>query len=308
MTPEDVKAFFDAHWTVRRFKTFELPREHLDVLLHAAQRAPTDATAQMYSFVQLRDPALRARIGELTGNPHFAAASVAFVVCADVYRLRRVLEARGYPYGKWPAAAVHFSIGDAVMAAQNMLIAAEMLGYRGCWIGGVLSALPEVMELLALPELVFPFAGLVVGVPDEAPKSRPRVARSLILHEDRYRLPTGAEIEGALADMAPITARGDWAQTLAGYFALGGTMEARDVTLQAVLARQGFSHVRSFDEAFARAETLGFADLRVRRRGEGFEAWLDRVEAAHRGEGNSPLQALLEAIEDASQAAHGWEG
>lgn len=306
MQADDVKAFFDAHWTVRHFKPEPMPAAHLDVLLYAAQRAPTDATAQMYSFVRLRDEGLRARVAEITNNPHFASASEAFVVCADVNRLRRLLELRGYTFGDWPAAAVHFSIGDAVMAAQNLLLAAEMLGYRGCWIGGVLSALHEIVELLALPSGVFPFAGLVIGVPNEAPKHRPRVARALVLHEDRYREPSEAELEAALADMAGITSRGDWASTLSRYFAVGGSMEARDVALRAVLSRQGFGHTapqqETLDGLFAAAERLGFEDLRVRRRGAGFEAWLDRVERAYRGEGPSPSAALRAALDEAHLA------
>ena len=303
MTADEVRAFFDAHWTVRNFKSVAMPREHLDVLLLAAQRSPTDATAQMYTFVRLCDPGLRDSLARLTGNAHFASASEAFVVCADVHRLKAVLARRGYEFGEWPAAAVHFAIGDAVMAAQNMLLAAEMLGYRGCWIGGVLSALEEVVALLALPELVFPFAGLVLGVPDEQHKHRPRIARNLVVHEDRYRVPSEEELEGALADMAPISARGDWAQTLARYFAVGGNMEARDVILRDVLARQGFSHVRDLDALFEEAERVGFDDVRIRRRGEAFEVWLDRVERAHRGEGLSPLAAFRSALDEAHTEA-----
>jgi len=299
VNPADVKAFFDAHWTVRKFKPVPIPGEHFDVMLHAAQRAPTDATAQMYSFVRLRDPELRARVAAATHNAHFASAGEAFVVCADVRRLRQLLARRGYAFAEWPAAAAHFAIGDAVMAGQNLLTAAEMLGYRGCWIGGVLSALRDVVAWLGLPEGVFPFAGLVVGVPDEEPKFRPRVQRKLVLHEDRYRDPTEEELEEALAGMAGITSRGDWAQTLARYFASGGSMEARDVVLREVLAEQGFSHVRDFDALMREAEAAGFPDVRVRRRGDGFEAWLDRVERAHRGEGASASEALRDAIRDA---------
>ncbi|PYE55895.1 nitroreductase family protein [Deinococcus yavapaiensis] len=315
MNPDDVKAFFDAHWTVRAFQPVAMPAEHLDVLLHAAQRAPTDATAQMYSFVRLVDSALRGKIAELTHNPHFATASEALVVCADVHRLRLLLERGDFTYGSWSAASVHFAIGDAVLAGQNLLTAAEMLGYRGCWIGGVLSALPEIVDLLRLPSGVVPFSGLVVGVPAEAPRTRPRVARDLVVHQDAYREPSPEELDGALADMASITARGNWAQSLARYFASDGTMEAREVLLRRVLLRQGFDHVRlpgevasdplteSLDALFEAAERAGFSDVRVRRRGGGFEAWLDRVEVAHRGDGSSPSEALRSAIADAERSA-----
>ena len=300
MIPDPRLELFDRHRTVRAFKPEPLQPGDLEQIVWAAQRAPTDATAQMYSFLRLTDPDLRTEIAEITHNPHFATAAESFIVLADVHRLRSLLEHRGYGFADWPAVAVHFGIGDAVMAAQNMLIAAEMLGYQGCWIGGVLSALERIVELCALPEGVLPFAGLVIGVPDEQPAQRPRIQPELIVHENQYRQPEASELETALERMAPITARGDWAQTLSRYFAQGGTMEARELTLRRVLARQGFGHVGSdLDALFTRALDAGFAEILVRRSGEGFEAWVDRPDRAHRGDGSSPSVALARAVQEA---------
>ncbi len=297
---EDVRAFFERHRTVRRYRPEPMPAEHLDTILFAAQHAPTDATAQMYSFIRLVNPELRARVADLTRNPHFATGAEAFVVCMDVARLRALLELRGYTFGEWSATSVHFGIGDAVLAGQTMLLAAEMLGYQGCWIGGVLSALPELVALLGLPPGVLPFAGLTLGLPDESPAQRPRVARALVLHEDRYHLPDADALERALADMAPITARGDWAQTLARYFATGGTMEDRERQLRAVLAAQGFQHVRGASEDFGalarQAAAAGFPALQLKSVGDGFEVWLDGGTRAVRGEGASPEAALRAAL------------
>ena len=241
LSPQQVRDLFDAHRTTRNYKPDPLPPEHLDAILYAAQRAPTDATAQMYSFVRLTDAGVRQRVAELTVNPHIATAPESFVICMDVHRLRLLLEHGGYERGLFPAVAVHFGIGDAVLAGQSMLLAAELLGYQGCWIGGVLTNLEALVTLLELPEGVLPFAALTIGLPDESPAQRPRIQRGLIVHDNRYREPDAAELDEALARMAPITARGDWAQTLARYFAPGGSMETREVGLQAVLKRQQLS-------------------------------------------------------------------
>ncbi|MFC4427577.1 nitroreductase family protein [Deinococcus navajonensis] len=248
-TPEDVRAFYDAHRTVRQYRTDEhgeplpLPAEHLDVILHAAQRAPTDATAQLYSLIHLRDPLVRAQVAALTTNAHIATASEAFVVCADVRRTARVLEGSGRTPGHWPAVAVHFGIGDAVMAGTNLLTAAEMLGYLGCWIGGVLNGLDGILDLLRLPPGVLPFAALTIGTPAEAAPYRPRVPRPLVVHTDAYREGSDEEISEATAVMNPIAARGDqpgdWARLLGAYFAAGGGMEKREPHLVAALRRQG---------------------------------------------------------------------
>lgn len=215
-----------------------MPADHLDALLTAAQRAPTDATAQMYSFVRLTEPKLREQIAKATTNPHIAQASESFVICADLHRMDQILKAKDYVPGTYPSISIHFGIGDAVMAAQNMLMAAEMLGYKGCWIGGVLNALDEIVQALELPQGVFPFAALTIGVPDEEPVHRPRIARDLIVHQNRYHQPSRDQLLPSIETMGPIAGRGDWAQMLNRYFGQGGTMETREGSLETMLNQQ----------------------------------------------------------------------
>jgi nitroreductase len=237
-TPEDVRSFFQAHWTVRKYKPFAMPADHLDAILYAAQRAPTDATAQLYSIVRLSEPSLREKIAKLANNPHISTASEAFILCADFHRIRKLLETRRLALGYFPNIAVHFGIGDAVMAGENMLIAAEMLGYRGCWIGGVLNAMKEISELISLPENTFPFAGFTLGVPDEPAQERPRLPRTQVVHENTYQTPSSDALAAAAQDMNPITPRGDWIGLLSHYFGKGGSMEERELLLKNFLQDQ----------------------------------------------------------------------
>jgi FMN reductase (NADPH) len=295
---------FANHRTIRKYKPQPLEPTHLEQILYCAQHAPTDATAQMYSFVRLSDPDLKTRVAQITNNPHIATAPEALIICADVHRLQRLLEQRGYEFGDWSAVAVHFGIGDAVLAGQTMLHAAECLGYQGCWIGGVLSALEEIIELCQLPNGVLPFAGLTIGIPDEAPAQRPRIQPELVLHQNRYRLPEAPELETALERMAPITARGDWAQSLSRYFAKSGTMEAREITLRRALAKQGFNHVSDLESVFAKAEAAGYQEMVLKRLGDGFQVWLNRPEWAYSGEGETPTTALEQALMAAAQGEH----
>lgn len=248
-TPAQVRAFFDAHRTTRLYQTapdgspLRMTPEELDAVLHAAQRASTDATAQLYSLVHLTTPERRVQVAELTNNAHIATAAEAFVVCADARRVGRVLEAAGREPGQWPAVAVHFGIGDAVMAGQNLLTAAEMLGYQGCWIGGVLNNLDALLTLLELPQGVLPFAALTVGRPAEDAPLRPRLPRELVVHENRYRDGSTEELRAGTELMNPIAARpgkpGDWARLLDLYFGAGQGMEQREPALVAALKRQG---------------------------------------------------------------------
>lgn len=249
LSPAQVRAFFDGHRTVRRYVTQangspqRLPEDHLDVILHAAQRAPTDATAQLYSLIHLTRPDSRAKIAELTANAHIGTASEAFVVCADTRRVGRILEAHDMQPGHWPAIAVHFGLGDAVLAGSNLLSAAEMLGYQGCWIGGVMNNLPGIVDFLKLPRGVLPFAALTIGKSAENTPYRPRLPRPLVIHSDEYRDATPQELQQAVQVMNPIADRpgkpGDWTRLLRAYFAQDGGMEHREPHLVAVLKQQG---------------------------------------------------------------------
>jgi len=240
-TPEPVRAFFDAHRTVRQYQPSEMPADHLDTILYAAQRAPTDATAQLYSFVRLTGET-KAKVAELTTNAHIASAAESFVICSDTRRVRQLIEVAGYTPGISPAIDVHFGIGDAVLAGQNMLTAAEMLGYQGCWIGGVMNNLAEIVALLELPERVLPFAALTIGLSAEQTPHRPRLPRKLVVHENTYQGGTPDELAAATEQMNPIAARpgqaGDWARLLNAYFGEGGSMEKREPALREVLKAQ----------------------------------------------------------------------
>ncbi len=230
------------HHSVRVFRAEPLPEGTFDRILAEAQRAPTDATAQMYSFIRIVSRDLRSRIAALSGDQsHVADAAEFLVVCADVRRLARVLESRGHRPGAYPAVGLHFSIVDATLAAQRLVDAAETLGLGTVCIGGIVDGVEEVVELLALPRGVLPLFGICLGWPGETPVERPRIALSGVLHQDAYREQGGAEIDADVARMAPVTRSRDWVGVLARYFAADGTMEQREGALRRVLERQGFA-------------------------------------------------------------------
>jgi nitroreductase len=238
-SPEDVDRFFSAHVSVREYTGEALRPGDWERLVRAARRAPTDAGAQWYSLVRVTEASLRQRCAEWCGDQrHIVTASEFVVGCADVERIRRLLEHRGLTYGMGPRVAIHFGIVDATLALHNLATAAELLGYRYCYIGGVLNGLDEITRALRLPPGVFPVAGLTVGVPGATPAARPRLPERLVIHENAYRRAEAADLDEAFQAMAPATRGGDWLPALERYFAPGGRMALREPVLQSVLARQ----------------------------------------------------------------------
>jgi nitroreductase len=231
-----------AHRSIRIFRPEPLPDGMIERLVLEAQRAPSDATGQMYSFVRICDRELRKRVAALSGDQrHVTEAAEFLVVCADINRLARVLEHRGQKPGRFPAAGLHFALVDATLAAQRLIDAAEALGLGTVCIGGILNGIEELVEMLALPAGVLPLFGLCIGWPGEKPVERPRVAMTSVLHTDRYRQQAAEAIENDLRVMAPTTRSRDWGRVLARYFAAGGIMEQREAALRRVLERQGFA-------------------------------------------------------------------
>lgn len=231
-----------AHRSIRIFRPEPLPDGMTERLVLEAQRAPSDATGQMYSFVRISDRELRQRVAALSGDQrHVAEAAEFLVVCADINRLARVLEHRGEKPGRFPATGLHSALVDATLVAQRLIDAAEALGLGTVCIGGILNGIEELVEMLALPAGVLPLFGLCIGWPGEKPVERPRVAMTSVLHTDRYRQQAAEAIEDDLRVMASTTRSRDWGSVLARYFAAGGIMEQREAALRRVLERQGFA-------------------------------------------------------------------
>jgi FMN reductase (NADPH) len=230
------------HRSIRVFRPEALPEGTVERLVAEAQRAPSDATGQMYSFIRVADPEVRRLVTDLAGGQkHILQAPEFLVVCADLHRLACVLERRGGRPGRFPATGLHFATVDAALAAQRLIDAAEAIGLGTVCIGGILDGIAELVELLGLPTGVLPLFGLCIGWPGEEPAERPRLATESVVHTDRYKEQSEAGIGRDVALMAAATRSRDWVKVLGRYFAEGGVMEVREPALRRVLERQGFA-------------------------------------------------------------------
>jgi len=175
------------HGSVRRYKSDPVPPDLVETLVAAAQRASTSSNLQVASVVAVTQAPLRARLAELCGQQaHIAQAPLFLAWCADLQRLERACELRGYTQVTDYVENFLVAALDAGLAAQNAALAAESLGLGICYIGGIRNNTQAVIELLALPRLVFPVVGMTVGWPEAAAVVRPRLAPSAILHWERY--------------------------------------------------------------------------------------------------------------------------
>lgn len=245
MSTPDLHPVFDVfanHRTTRKFTSDPIPPEHLEAIIDAGRRAPTDASAQMGTFIRISNPDLRIRLSQLAGNQrHIVDGAEFFVVCMDVYRLRRLVEHRGGQYSMGPLISLLFGITDAILVAQNMVVAAESLGYATCYIGSIQNNADKIAAELNLPQRVLPVVGLVLGVPapgeTEKPK-RPRIPHQAAFMENSYRELTPDLLDACYDAMSSYHRSGDWYNALKLYFTVEGSMPRREPVLREALAQQ----------------------------------------------------------------------
>ncbi len=174
------------HGSARKFLAETIAPNLIEQIVYAAQRASTSSNLQVVSVVAVGESAKRKRLSEICGQDHVAQAPVVLVWCADLKRLDRACELRGCTQMTDYVENFLTCVLDAGIAAQNAAVAAESLGLGVCYLGSIRNNTPAVIELLALPRLVFPVVGMALGWPAAPPAVRPRLATTAILSWDRY--------------------------------------------------------------------------------------------------------------------------
>jgi FMN reductase (NADPH) len=175
------------HVSVRSYKPDPVPQALVEAIVAAGQRASTSSNLQMWSVVAVTSATTRQTLAELCGNQeHIAQAPIFLAWCADLARLQRACQLRGYSQVTEYVENFLLATVDASIAMQNAALAAESLGLGICYIGAIRNRPQDVIELLGLPPLVAPISGLTVGWPAVAPKLRPRLPLEAVLHWERY--------------------------------------------------------------------------------------------------------------------------
>jgi FMN reductase (NADPH) len=181
------------HASVRQYTSDPVPVSCIETIVVAGQRSATSSNLQMYGVVVVTDADKRARLAAWCGDQaHIVQAPVFLAWCADLSRLHRVCAMRGYTQVTAYVENFLVAVVDVALMMQNATLAAESLGLGCCYIGAIRNQPQNVIDLLQLPRLVFPIAGMTLGWPATRPMTRPRLPLRAVLHWERYD-PTGEE-------------------------------------------------------------------------------------------------------------------
>jgi len=184
--PDGVAALLDRR-VARRYRDEPVPDALLDLLLAAAQSAPTKSDLQQYSVVVLRDPVKIKRIADWIGTMDWIASAPVFLIwCGDMRRGQRLCELHGMAHANNNLDTFLNTAVDATLAMGGFIAAAEAAGLGTCPISYVRNHIEKVAPLLGLPPGVYPLAGLTLGWPVFRRPVSMRLPPAVVVHRERY--------------------------------------------------------------------------------------------------------------------------
>jgi len=186
------------HRTHRRYTDAPISDDLMQQVLAAGLSAPAKSDLQQVAIIRVEDAGIREAIAKLLPSmPWVAQAPRFLVICGDSRRIRRVCKLRGIPFSNDHLDAFLNAAADAALVLQNLIRAAGAAGLGVCPISVVRNHATRIAELLALPDHVFPLAGLCLGWPSREGFVSLRLPMALTVHVDRYDdTDLAAEIDG----------------------------------------------------------------------------------------------------------------
>ena len=199
--------------SIRAYEDREIEPDIKATILQATLRAPTAGNMMLYSVIDVTDQHIKDKLAITCDNqPFIARAPMVWVFLADYQRwhdyflhcdVDKVCARDGKSMRTPEEGDLFLACCDALIAAQNAVIAAESFGVGSCYIGDIIEQYEEHKKLLSLPQYVFPICMLVFGYPTEQQKQQRMTTRfdeKFILFENGYRQLDSSELDEIFAE------------------------------------------------------------------------------------------------------------
>ena len=194
------------HRSIRRFQDKPVPGEVLEKILQAAIRASNTGNMQAYSIIVSSDKNIKKQLWESHFKQNLVLeAPLHLTFCADFNRFTKWCEQRNADPGYDNYLSFLTGAIDAVIAAQNSVVAAEAQGLGICYLGTVTWMADRFIEILDLPKLVVPVAAISIGYPAETPGLTDRLPSKGVVHRERYSDYSEEMIDGIYAEKEALT-------------------------------------------------------------------------------------------------------
>ena len=186
--------------SVRKFAEKNISKDDVNSIIHSSMRAPTAGNQMLYSIIEVDDQNIKDKLVKTCDNQPFIATSpLVLLFLADYQRTYDLFLSSGVKDYGLKEGIMHRTPGvgdfmlascDALIAAQNSVIAAESMGIASCYIGDIMENYEIHREMFNLPEYTFPITMLCFGFPVGDYKERkvtPRYPEEYIHFKNQYR-------------------------------------------------------------------------------------------------------------------------
>jgi nitroreductase len=175
------------HRSIRKYTDKDIPEEIMNKILEAGSRASTTGNMQVYSMIVTKRKDLREQLWEAHFRQDMVLqAPVHITFCADFNRFNKWCRQRNADPGYDNFLSFYTASIDALLASQNVALAAEAFGLGICYLGTATYMAGRIIDILGLPGDVVPVAALVLGYPAEAPPLTDRLPQKAVVHEETY--------------------------------------------------------------------------------------------------------------------------
>ena len=170
-----VMKLFEERRSIRKYGDRPVEDEKLEAVLQAARLAPSWANKQCWTFIVVKDQAVKEAIAEtLEKNPvqkAAASAPVLIVACAD-------------PEQSGQMGDQNYYLVDIGIAVQQLCLEAWNQGLGTCWVG--LFNEDKVKPILGVPDNIRVVAMTPPGYPAKYPDERGRKPLEEITFKDKW--------------------------------------------------------------------------------------------------------------------------
>ncbi len=182
--------------TIRKYTQQDIASDLLNDLLESSFRASTMGGMQLYSVIVTRDASMKEQLAPFHFNqPMVKGAPVVLTFCADFRRFSLWCEQRNAVPGYRNFMSFFNASMDTLLVAQTFCTLAEEAGLGICYLGTTTYNPQQIIDVLQLPELVFPVTTITVGYPESIPSQVDRLSPDAIVHEEHYHDYTPDAIE-----------------------------------------------------------------------------------------------------------------
>lgn len=200
--------------SVRSFTDQEITKEEKEEILKATINAPSAGNMQLYSIIDIVDENRKEILSKLCDNqPFIKDAKMFWIFCADYQKWIDAFDSLKLEHRHPDSGDLLLSIEDALIAAQNSVTAAYALGIGSCYIGDIMENHEEIIDLLKLPQYVYPACMVVFGYPDlkHIQKEKPRrFDNKYVLFKDEYKRLNEDDIKEMFFDRTKLTGYEKW--------------------------------------------------------------------------------------------------